>query len=67
MTQSIKENDLIDILDLEHFNENQNLEALVKHQDKTHEKLLLKHTYTKSQIDWFKEGSALNVLRKRLS
>ena len=63
----IKENDLIDILDLEHFNENQNLEALVKHQDKTHEKLLLKHTYTKSQIDWFKEGSALNVLRKRLS
>ena len=63
----IQENDLIDILDLEHFSENQNLEAIVKHQDKTHEKLLLKHTYTKSQINWFKEGSALNVLRKQIS
>ena len=57
---------MIDILDLEHFSENQNLEAIVKHQDKTHEKLLLKHTYTKSQINWFKEGSALNVLRKQI-
>ena len=63
----IQENDVIDILDLEQISENEKLEALVKHQDNTQDQLFLKHTYTKSQIDWFKSGSALNVLRKRIS
>ena len=33
--------------------------------DRNKEEILLNHSYNKSQIEWFKHGSALNVLRNK--
>ena len=36
--------------------------AILHHSDGTEDKILLNHAMTPDQINWFKEGSALNVL-----
>jgi aconitate hydratase len=41
------------------------VEAALHHADGTSEKLRLRHTLTADQIDWFKAGSALNLLKQR--
>jgi aconitate hydratase len=35
----------------------------VQHADGSSETLWLSHTYSASQLDWFRRGSALNVAR----
>lgn len=41
------------------------LKATIHHHDGTTDSAELSHTLDNEQIEWFKEGSALNVLRKR--
>jgi aconitate hydratase len=41
------------------------VEATIHHADGTSEKLRLRHTLTADQVDWFKAGSALNLLKQR--
>jgi aconitate hydratase len=36
----------------------------LKHSDGTREKFQANHSYNESQIEWFKAGSALNIIRK---
>ena len=63
----IKQSDQITINDLDSFSENKNLVALITHSDNSSEEIILSHSYNTSQLEWFKQGSALNVLRSRIS
>jgi aconitate hydratase len=59
----IRENDTIDIIGLEHFNADKPLEGILHHSDGTVESILLNHTYNENQFEWFKAGSALNLIK----
>ena len=63
--EKIKEDDTITILGLSDFSPDKSLECELKHSDGNSEKINLKHSYNSSQIEWFKAGSALNVLRNK--
>ena len=58
----IKEDDLFDFIDLDTFNENSNITLKAKHSNGSSSFIECKHTYNKSQIEWFKAGSALNLI-----
>ena len=62
----IKQSDQITIKDLNNFSENKTLVGIINHEDDTSEEIILIHSYSNSQIEWFKQGSALNVLRSRV-
>ncbi|SDD61831.1 aconitase [Dyadobacter soli] len=60
----IQEDDTIDILGLETFAEGRPLTIVLHHNDGTNEEFPVNHTYNAQQIEWFKAGSALNIIRK---
>ena len=59
----ILEDDVLDFLDLDSFSPNKQLTLLAKHSNGTQDKIFCEHTYNVSQIDWFRAGSALNLIR----
>jgi aconitate hydratase len=61
----VKEDDKLDIVGLESFAPGQQLTLVIHHADGTTEEIKLNHTYNANQIDWFKAGSALNLIRKQ--
>lgn len=61
----IKETDRISLIDLSSLAPGSTVEMIVRHRDGTEDKMPLNHTMTEEQIDWFKAGSALNLIRKR--
>ena len=63
--EKIKEDDKISISNLNDFSPDKSFVCELKHSDGNSEKINLKHSYNSSQIDWFKAGSALNVLRNK--
>ena len=60
----IQEDDTIDILGLETFAEGRPLTIVLHHNDGTTDEFPVNHTYNAQQIEWFKAGSALNIIRK---
>lgn len=60
----IQEDDTFDFIDLVDFAPDKPLTILVKHADGTEDTIIANHTYNDSQIQWFKEGSALNLIKK---
>ena len=58
----IEEDDLLDFIDLETFTESSNITLNAKHSNGSTSVIECKHTYNKSQIEWFKAGSALNLI-----
>lgn len=60
----IQEDDVIDILGLTTFTPGQPLILVLHHADGTEDQILANHTYNAQQIEWFKEGGALNIIRK---
>jgi len=60
----ILEDDKINILDLKEFQPGKKLNCEIIHVDGSKDKILLSHTYNHNQIDWFKAGSALNLIAK---
>ncbi len=60
----IQEDDNIDILGLTEFAPEKPLTIVLHHSDGTTDTILANHTYNAQQIEWFKAGSALNVIRK---
>ena len=60
----IKEDDKIDITGLPEFSADRKLTVTLIHSDGTREKFQANHSYNESQIEWFKAGSALNIIRK---
>ena len=63
--EKIKEDDKISISGLTDFAPDKSFECVLKHSDGNTEKIMLKHSYNSSQIEWFKAGSALNVLKNK--
>jgi len=59
----ILEDDVIDIVGLTHFTPGQPLTLVLHHLQNEPEEILVNHTYNESQIEWFKAGGALNVIR----
>jgi len=62
----IKEDDRIDITGLTSFAPGKPLILLLHHSDGTTDQFPVNHTYNQMQIDWFKAGGALNLLRMSL-
>ena len=61
----IKEDDTFNFTDLNAFSDGKQLTLEVVHANGTTNTIILNHTYNESQIDWFKAGSALNLIRKQ--
>ncbi|MGE5520146.1 MAG: aconitase family protein, partial [Candidatus Dadabacteria bacterium] len=61
----VQENDKIDITGLDAFAAGKQLTMVLHHEDGTSDKVKLNHTYNEQQIEWFKAGSALNLIRKQ--
>ena len=59
----IMEDDRISIVGLQGLQPGMTVRCYLNHKDGTKEEINLRHSYNKSQIEWFRAGSALNVLR----
>jgi len=60
----IQENDKLDITGLKELVPGKQLELIIKHEDGSQDKAVLNHTMNEPQIEWFKAGSALNLIAK---
>ncbi len=63
----ILEDDTLDIEGLMAFTPGKNLQLVLNHADGSSETIQVKHSYNEQQIEWFKAGGALNVIRASLS
>jgi aconitate hydratase A / 2-methylisocitrate dehydratase len=59
----IQEDDTIDIVGLTEFAPGKPLTVVLRHADGSTEEFPVNHTYNQPQIDWFKAGSALNLIK----
>jgi aconitate hydratase len=60
----ILENDTFDFIDLPKFSSGNPITIVAIHEDGSNNKISCNHTYNDIQIEWFKAGSALNLIRK---
>jgi aconitate hydratase len=63
----ILEDDVIDIVGLKDFTPGQPLTVVLHHLYGEPEEILVNHTYNEPQIEWFKAGGALNVIRSEFA
>ncbi len=59
----IQENDIFDFMDLNVFSPGKLLTLTITHEDGSSDIISCNHTYNETQINWFKAGSALNLIR----
>jgi len=59
----VQEDDNIDILGLTSFTPGVPLTIVLNHADGTKDEIKANHTYNAQQIEWFKAGGALNIIR----
>jgi aconitate hydratase len=59
----IQENDNIDINGLTSFAPGKPLELVLNHADGSSDTILVNHSYNAQQIEWFKAGAALNIIK----
>ncbi|MBK9399852.1 MAG: aconitate hydratase [Bacteroidetes bacterium] len=62
----VLEDDVIDILGLTTFAPGQPLTVRLNHKDGTSDDIKVNHTYNENQIEWFKAGGALNIIRSQV-
>ena len=60
----VKQGDRVSIIGISKMAPGQNLEMILTHTDGKEEKIPLKHSFNVEQIQWFKAGSALNMIKK---
>ncbi|EAR00100.1 aconitate hydratase [Maribacter sp. HTCC2170] len=60
----IQEDDTFNFVDIADFSPGKPLTLEVVHADGTKDTIIANHTYNESQIGWFKQGSALNVIKR---
>ncbi len=63
----IQEDDTVDIDGLTSFAPGQPLTIVLHHKDGSVDKISVNHTYNQQQIEWFKAGGALNIIRKQVA
>ncbi len=61
----IQEDDKVSLVGLNNLEPQKPVTCIITHKDGEKDELLLNHSYNKSQIEWFRAGSALNVLRNK--
>lgn len=61
---TILEDDQIDILGLTDFSPETPLVMVLNHADGTRDEIRVNHSYNEQQIEWFKAGGALNIIRR---
>ena len=61
--EKIREDDTFNLIDLELFSVDRELKLEIIHYDNTVDIISCNHTYNETQIEWFKAGSALNLIR----
>ncbi|RYD57107.1 MAG: aconitate hydratase [Sphingobacteriales bacterium] len=65
--EKVQEDDTIDIVGLMSFSPNTPLTMVIHHKDGSSDEVTLNHTYNSQQIEWFKAGGALNVIRQEFA
>jgi aconitate hydratase len=60
----VQEDDFISFLNLDKFSPGKQINIELKHADGTSNIVKLNHSYNESQIKWYDEGSALNLIKK---
>jgi aconitate hydratase len=63
----ILEDDTFDIIGLTSFTPGTPLTLVLNHADGSSEEIKVNHTYNENQIEWFKAGGALNIIRAQLA
>jgi len=63
----IQEDDTVDVIGLTSFAPNTPLTLVFTHADGTSDTIVANHTYNQQQIEWFKAGAALNIIRKQVA
>lgn len=61
----IQEDDTFNFVDIALFTEGRPLAIEVVHKDGSKHTIMANHTYNASQIEWYREGSALNLIKKQ--
>ena len=61
----IKEDDTFNFVDLKDFSPGKQITIEVVHSDGSKDLIKANHSYNSQQIEWFKEGSALNLIKKQ--
>lgn len=61
----IQEDDIINFLDLDQFSEGKPLNIEFVHSDGSKDVIKTNHTYNEQQIEWFRAGSALNMIKQQ--
>ena len=60
----VQEGDLVDVLGLKELAPGKPVEIRLHHPDGSTDRFNAEHTFNKNQIEWFKAGSALNLIKK---
>jgi len=60
----VREDDRIDIIGLKDFAPGIPLKIVLNHQDGTKDEFPVNHSYNEKQIEWFRAGSALNLIKQ---
>jgi aconitate hydratase len=63
----IREDDVIDIVGLTTFVPGTPLTMVLNHKDGSKDEIKVNHTYNENQIEWFKAGGALNIIRSQVN
>ena len=61
--KKIQEDDTFNLVDLKDFAPGKSISIELEHKDGSREQISTKHTYNAQQIEWFRAGSALNLIR----
>lgn len=64
--EKVREDDTIDITDLTFFAPDKQLTLVLHHSDGSSDTIKSNHSYNAGQIEWFKAGSALNLMAKQI-
>lgn len=63
----IQEDDIFDINGLTDFRPGKQLTVVLNHADGTRDEFPVNHSYNENQIEWFRAGGALNIIRSQIS
>ena len=61
----IQEDDRVSIVGLNELAPGKQVKMIVKHKDGSQDEIMLNHTMNETQIEWFKAGSALNLIAQK--
>ena len=65
--EKFQEDDTIDIIGLGEFSPGKPLGMVLHHKDGSADIISVNHTYNEQQIEWFKAGGALNIIRREFA